>query len=307
MTRRPFLPAPFFRMLPLVTIGATCVLSAGCVAVSSADGGRFVEREEKRFSVEGKPDVKLSTMDGSIEIRSWDRSDVLVVVEKRALNKQTAAAIQIASNQDGNHISVEAKMSGERVVSWLWGGFGNAKLIVSLPAASDVQARTRDGSIDIEQVRGVISLRSGDGRIRGRDASGTVSVQTGDGSIKLDGISGTLEANTGDGGVSVAGTLTGLHVRSGDGSIAIHAQRGSSTEADWDISSGDGPVTLEVPDGFGGELDARTGDGRVRLDGVTLSNVDGEFGKSHMKGRLGAGGHAVRVRTGDGSILLRRY
>jgi hypothetical protein len=39
---------------------------------------------------------------------------------------------------------------------------------------------------------------------------------------------------------------------------------------------------------------------------VTLSNVTGQLGKNTLRGRLGSGGHGVRVRTGDGSITLRR-
>jgi hypothetical protein len=104
----------------------------------------------------------------------------------------------------------------------------------------------------------------------------------------------------------VNGAFTGVRARSGDGSIGIHAQAGSTTEADWDISSGDGSITVEVPEGFGAELDARTGDGHVQLEGVTLSNVSGELAPNRANGRLGAGGHEMRVRTGDGSIFLRR-
>src|SRR4051812_42011496 len=92
MVRQPsLLRSSLLRMLPFVIAG---ILPAGCV-VSSADGNRYVDREEKRFSVDGKPDVKLLTGDGSIEIRSWDRQEVQVVVEKRAFNKQTAAAIEV--------------------------------------------------------------------------------------------------------------------------------------------------------------------------------------------------------------------
>ena len=65
-------------------------------------------------------------------------------------------------------------------------------------------------------------------------------------------------------------------------------------------------MTLEVPDGFGAELDAHTGDGGIRMRDVTLSNVTGNIGKNSLRGRLGDGGHALRVRTGDGSITLKR-
>ncbi len=38
---------------------------------------------------------------------------------------------------------------------------------------------------------------------------------------------------------------------------------------------------------------------------VTVSNVTGTIGKNTVRGRLGDGGKAVRVRTGDGSITLK--
>src|SRR5262245_43498557 len=164
MFHHPSVPASVLRLLPLVIVGP---LSAGCV-VSGAEG-RYIEREEKRFSMEekdGKPDLKLSTRDGSIEIRSWDRPDVLVVVEKRAFSTQAAAAMTISSSQDGNRVTVDATVPhGEKLSGWFWGGFGSAKLIVSVPAASDIQATTGDGSIVLEGVRGTLSLRSGDGSI----------------------------------------------------------------------------------------------------------------------------------------------
>jgi hypothetical protein len=308
MFHHRLIPASVLHVLPLVIVGP---LSAGCV-ISGAEG-RYVEREERRFSIEGKdgkdgkPDVKLSTRDGSIEIRSWDRQEVLVVVEKHAVSRQAAAAMNVSSHQDGNHISVDATMThGETLSGWFWGGFGSARLIVSVPAASDVQATTGDGSIVLEGVRGVLSLRSGDGSIRARDVSGSLAARSGDGSIRLDGINGVVDVNTGDGSVVANGTFTGVRARSGDGSIGIHAGAGSATESDWDLSSGDGSITVEVPDSFGAELEARTGDGRVRLEGVTLSNVSDEIAPNHAMGRLGAGGHAMRVRTGDGSIMLKR-
>jgi hypothetical protein len=42
------------------------------------------------------------------------------------------------------------------------------------------------------------------------------------------------------------------------------------------------------------------------MQDLTLSNVTGTIGRNSLRGRLGAGGHNVRVRTGDGSITLKR-
>jgi DUF4097 and DUF4098 domain-containing protein YvlB len=291
----------------LSALSAFLPLSVGCVNISGTDLGRIVQRDEKRFTVEGKPDVVLSTFDGSIEIRSWDRPEVLVVVEKRAATQSAAAAIEVLSAQEGNRISVDVKMPAGRMFGLNWLGGGSARLVVSVPASSDVRASSGDGSIDLERVNGTIALRSGDGSIHAINSSGNMTVTTGDGSINLDGVDGALEATTGDGSVKVTGKLTSVHARSGDGSIAVHAQPGSSANSDWDLASGDGSVTLEIPEGFSADLDAHTGDGGINLDGVSLTNVSGAISRNTVRGQLGSGGRSLRVRTGDGSITLRRF
>ena len=232
---------------------------------------------------------------------------MLVVVERRAATKEAAATITVESAQQGNRVSVEVRMPAAHLFALNWLGGGSARLVVSVPASSDVRASSGDGSIDLEGVNGTITLHSGDGSIHASNSSGNVTASTGDGSIKLDGVDGVLDANTGDGSVRATGKLTRLHARSGDGSISVHAQPGSSTSDDWNITSGDGSVTLELPDGFGADLDAHTGDGGIHLDGVTVSNVTGAIRRNTARGQLGSGGKALRVRTGDGSITLRRF
>jgi len=268
---------------------AGLLAAPGCVDIVGADLNRYVERDEKHFAVSGKPDVALTTFDGSIEVRPWDKADVQVVIEKRGRDHDDVAAIEVKAEQQGDRIEITVTQPRRD-----HDGFNlhfhnrSARLIVSVPAASNIAAKSGDGSIDIERVAGHVQLRSGDGSIRGRMLGGDVEANTGDGSIKLD------------------GKLTGLRVRTGDGSVTIQADPGSSPASDWDIVTGDGSVTLAVPDGFDAELDAHTGDGGIHMRDVTLSNVTGKIGRNNVRGRLGDGGHAVRVRTGDGSITLKR-
>jgi DUF4097 and DUF4098 domain-containing protein YvlB len=270
-------------------IGAVGACSSACVDIVGANlDNKYVEREEKRFTTHGKPEVALSTFDGSIEIRSWDKAEVEVIVEKRGADKSAISEIEILSEQSGNRISVDARIPESHRFGVHFGRSPSAKLIVTLPPSSDVLAKSGDGSVDIDGVTGRVELRSGDGSIRARQLAGDVTVHTGDGSIALDGKFSTLNAH------------------SGDGSITIHAAAGSSAGGDWQVTTGDGSVTLEIPDGFNGELDAHTGDGRVHVNDVVVSNVLGELERNTVRGRLGSGGHAVRVRTGDGSIILRK-
>jgi len=268
---------------------AALLVAPGCVDIVGADLNKYVERDEKHFAVSGKPEVALATFDGSIEIRPWDKADVQVVIEKRGRDHDDVAAIEVKAEQQGSRIEISVTEPRRD-----HGGFNlhfnnrSAKLIVSVPASADVTAKSGDGSIDIERVTGHVQLRSGDGSIRGRMLGGDVEANTGDGSIRLD------------------GKLTSVRVHTGDGSVTIHADAGSSPAADWDIVTGDGSVTLEVPDGFDADVDAHTGDGGIHMRDLTLSNVTGNIGKNSLRGRLGDGGKALRVRTCDGSITFKR-
>ncbi|OFW26164.1 MAG: hypothetical protein A3H97_15540 [Acidobacteria bacterium RIFCSPLOWO2_02_FULL_65_29] len=268
-----------------------------------ATGGLgYVEREEKRFPTGGQPDVVLSTFDGSIEVRSWDQSEVLVVVEKHALDRQMVADIEVIAEQSGNRVTVEARLRPGRRG---WGVNRGARLIVSMPASADLRATSGDGSITVERLTGRLELRSGDGSIRGHDLSGDIRAQTGDGSIRLDQIDGRLDVGTGDGSIVASGTLSTLRARSGDGSVRIRAELGSRATEDWDVSTGDGSVTIDLPDRFNAELDAHTSDGRVSVSSRSLSETAQSTRRS-IKARLGEGGRQLRVRSGDGSIRLGR-
>jgi DUF4097 and DUF4098 domain-containing protein YvlB len=272
----------------LAAAAVVAAAASGCVDIVGADLARYVDREEKHFTVSGTPDVSVRTFDGSIEIRPWDKSEVKVVVEKRGRSRADTDSIEVKAEQNGNRIEVAVSYPPTRGFRIHVGG-RSAKLIVSLPANADLAARSGDGSIDVDGLAGHIRLQSGDGNIRARQMSGDVDVHTGDGSVTL------------------TGRLTSVRARSGDGSVTIRADEGSAADDDWDIVTGDGAVTLAIPDGFGAELDARTGNGGIHMQDLTVTNVTGRIGRRSLRGRLGDGGHNLRVRTGDGSITLRRF
>ena len=269
------------RRAVLAALAFASVFVTGCDIVAAA---MHVEREDKRFSVTGKPVVELATFDGSIEVRAGSGPEVLVTIERRGRTEAAAKAIEVSAEQSGDHVTVKVTHPN-RVVGW--GSSGSANLIVTLPATSDIDARSGDGSI---QIAGI---------------TGRIKSHTGDGSITLSGVNGAVDVTSGDGSITVEGRLSKLNARSGDGSVRISAAAGSATTDTWDVSTGDGSVTLELPDDFGAELDAHTGDGGIHVRDLTVSSVTGEIGRDTLRGRLGNGGGSLRVRTGDGSITLR--
>ena len=92
------------RGFALPAVLAALLAAPGCVDIIGADLGKYVERDEKHFAVSGKPDVALSTFDGSIEIRPWDKPDVQVVIEKRGRDKDDIGEIEVRAEVGGQDV-----------------------------------------------------------------------------------------------------------------------------------------------------------------------------------------------------------
>ena len=289
---------------------------AGCEVNLNSEG--IVSRETKRFTVKANPEVQLETFDGSIEVHSWDRDEVEVEIEKRAMEQALVDDMKITAEQEGNRIIVKVaqprRSDGPGGVQIGVHFSPTARLRVALPRHTQLTASSGDGSLAVEDVRGKISLRSGDGSLRASRIEGEIVLRTGDGSIRVDRAEGKLDVETEDGSITIEAKPSALRVRTTDGTIRVEVQPGAVMAADWDVQTADGSVVVTLPDGLNAVIDAETRDGSVRADHVALRDTrDGEGGDSReerrerrrtLKTTLGAGGHTLRVRTGDGSIRI---
>ena len=291
-------------VLPTLALAGTLPFSlAACVVV---DSQAHITREEKRFTVNGTPELRLITFDGAIEIRSGEGKTIVVEIEKRGPTKEALDELKVLSTQDGDRIEIEVKKPSHEIVFFGVGHMSpTAKLIVTMPREGNVYAKSGDGSIRIEHVHGRLELKTGDGSIRATDIGGQLTLATGDGSVTLDDVAGDLDVDTGDGSVSVAGKLAAVKLHTGDGSITFRAAPGTAMKDDWSMTTGDGGIALYLPSDFGAELDAHTGDGSIRNDLQISSDGDRDKERRSLKGKLGAGGKTLRIRTGDGSIRLK--
>jgi len=247
----------------------------------------------------------LSTFDGAIDVRAWDKPEVLVIVEKRAESVEVAKSIKVKFEQSGNRITIEVQKP-EEFQGFTINSSRSASVTIQLPAQADLQARSGDGAITLTGITGTIDVKSGDGGIKGTSLGGDLTVRTGDGAVTLDDVKGRIELASGDGALQVQGALARVRAHTGDGPVTVRATAGSRTDDDWEITSGDGPMTLELPRDFAAELDAHTGDGGITVDGLSVAGAapTGEK-RDQLRGSLGTGGKGLKIRTGDGPIRLK--
>jgi DUF4097 and DUF4098 domain-containing protein YvlB len=240
----------------------------------------------KTYTLAGKPDLRVETSDANIRVSTWDQN----IIEARVTTtryKIGEGGIRIEEHQTGDAVEIQVRYPLHGVTI----GLGN-------PLSHRVE-------IDIHMPReGRVDLRTGDGKIELGNFKGEMQLRSGDGSQELDGVDGKLRATTGDGHIRANGRFDSLELKTGDGRVDARAAAGSTLASGWRLETGDGTVTLEVPDNFSADVDLHTGDGHIDLD--MPITTEGKIRQNEVRGKLNGGGNLLVIHTGDGSIRLRK-
>jgi DUF4097 and DUF4098 domain-containing protein YvlB len=259
------------RSLPIMTVA---VLSLGVSA--------YADQWSKQWTTGPNPELRVETGDGSVVVTGTPYNNK---IEARVITngwKIGPSDVRIDEHFDNNRLELTVH------VPTVHFSIGNRSVRVELRVPQSIAStiHTGDGSINLEDLKGVTRLT------------------TGDGSITAVGLDGTIEARTGDGSVKVRGRFDGVQVHTKDGSVNVQAAAGSKMGAAWQIETGDGSATLSVPADLAADLETHTGDGHISVNlPMTISDRRTDH---EVRGRLNGGGASLIVRTGDGSINISK-
>lgn len=291
------------KLFHAIALVAALTLPA-CTVNLNTEG--MTAQETRRFTVTGAPTLSLETFAGAIEIHSWDRPEIEVEIERRAMDQSLLDEMKIEATQDGDRVALKV-IGPTRYTGGITVGVNlspRARLRVAMPRDATLNAYSRDGSVAAEALAGTLVLRTDDGSVRGMRLSGDVQIRTGDGSIRLEDMEGKLDIETGDGSLTFDGMFTALRAHTPDGSVRATIREGSRLDEDWELTTGDGSVVVRLPSEFDAALTASTGDGRVSSShaGVRFEGEDRR--RESAQTTVGKGGRTLTVRSGDGSIRI---
>jgi len=237
------------------------------------DYGRKVTAKETRtYAVSGTPRITLNTFDGRVTVRGWDKQEVTYNATKAARDEEALKNITIQSQQQGEAVSITATSDDQQS--------GSVDFEIYVPRQSTLHVSSGDGALNLEGVKGQITLRSGDGPIEVSNGGGQLQVNTGDGVIRVIKFEGQVDARTGDGGIALDGNFDAVTARTGDGTISLSVPAGSSFT-----------IETNAPD-------------EINNEGFTVAE-DITPSPRVKRWRIGNGGKVFVLKTGDGKILLR--
>jgi lia operon protein LiaG len=188
--------------------------------------------------------------------------------------------------------------------------------------SADLRLSASSGRVTVKDTKGNLVAATGSGGVDVRGANGDdVRISAGSGSVTANDVGGKrLRVSTGSGGVTGSGLSSDdLDVSAGSGSIRVDDARAprvrlssgsggirvgfASPVKSLDASTGSGDVTVTLPGAVNAQVDVSTGSGGIDSDfPVQLNRME----RNRLRGQIGDGSGTIRIRSGSGSVHLRK-
>ena len=254
----------------------TALLMLATPAVLSARE-TVTERFDRVYDFQPGTRLVVSNENGSVTVRTWDKTAVHVVAEKRARAGSEERArdvlreVKIDVRADGRTLVVETESPDDGMggfFSWLEGKHADVDVSyeITVPKSLPLKVGTVNGRIDVAGINGEIDLSTTNGRIDVADAGGSLIAET---------------------------TNGGIHA------VLTQVAPGSKLQ----LETTNGAIDLAVPSSIRADLRAETTNGSIHSDFPVLT----QHGDSNsLEGSINGGGPELKLETTNGSIRVRK-
>jgi len=241
------------------------------------------EQWSKTYTISNSPDLRVETTDANIHVDTWDQKTIEATISSTHY-KFGSGGLIVEERQSGDTVEITLRFPHEFHI----GNFTSHHVDIAIHMPR----------------QGRVNLHTGDGRIDLADFNGEMELSSGDGAEEIHHVEGRLRAGTGDGHISADGRFDALNLKTGDGRLDVRAGAGSKITDEWMLHTGDGSVSLELPEDIAADLYLHAGDGHI--DVSLPMTTEGRIKQNDVHGKLNGGGKVISVETGDGAINRRK-
>jgi len=302
------------------------------------------EKINKRFAVQPGGRLVVTVDFGSIDVRTNATGEVVVDVLRKVSRSTQAEEEEFLADrpvtfaEEGNTVTISSRAKTKNTGSSRGRQRTEGNYTITVPAQFNVELKTAGGGIVVSDLTGEVKAGTSGGElkfarlhgpldgatsggaIRVTDCVGAQQVKTSGGGIEVSGGTGSFDGNTSGGPVAVKDFRGSVEVKSTGGGItienvagkvegrtsggAIAARFTSPLSEEVKLATSGGGVTLRVAEKSAFDLDASTSGGSVSCD-LPLPDSD-KPSHNRLKGPVNGGGKPVVLRSGGGSIQVRK-
>jgi hypothetical protein len=169
-------------ILRLLTIVA-CAASSACFT-TSALAQRYSESEKssQSYPLAAHGTLRLSNVNGAVDVAVWDKNEVLVETEKRAATTADLARIHIVVDAQPDRLVV--KTDHEKTGFFGISVRGEVRYHLKVPAGISIEKiSVVNSTVTVQGVRGSVVLETVNGSIHATDLGADAKLETVNGSI----------------------------------------------------------------------------------------------------------------------------
>lgn len=248
---------------------------------SAVETGRVVHQvQDFEWSgrIERGKSIEIKGINGDITAVSTGDNEVTVTAELREGRRGDAADIEFEVLEHERGVTICAVYPSPR-----------RRKPNECRAGSRGRMNTHDNDTEVEFT---VHVPEGVNFV-GRTVNGSIDAESLDGDVEAHTVNGRIDVSAN--GFAEATTVNG----------SIRASLG---RADWtgalEFETVNGSITVELPDGVGADVTAKTLNGGIDTD-FPLT-VKGKFSSRRLTGTIGAGGRRIRLETVNGAVRIRR-
>lgn len=266
-------------------------------------------RIEKTYAVNPGGRLTIDTELGEIDVQTTVRDRVEVVVTKEAkrpsdiLVQEALADFKVTFDRRASGVYIQGKFGRgrnywQRQLNYLM----NLKIRfqVTLPRQYNVDLKTLQGNISIDDLAGEVQAQTSAGNIHIDNVVGAVRAHTSAGNLRLNGINGAIFGRSSAGNITIANCLGEVDAKTSAGNI--RADLATQPQHEWNLQTSAGNITGTLSANIAVAIDARTSVGNLSTD----FRVQGTVTRNKLRGTINGGGQLLKLRTSAGNIRLQR-
>lgn len=220
----------------------------GLTVLTLTQSASAQERVEQTISTSQQPWIKITHINGDIEVKTWANAEVKVT---GTLGENTEEFI---FKGDDKRVTIEVKAKKNK--GWFnwdrsYDETANDDLVILVPVGSEINYDSINGNLAVAGTSGGVDVDVINGKIEVEDASGRMRINTVNGPIRMNNTTGELDLGTVNGSIKV--------------------QHNSSDDVNLETVNGDIKLTSQALDV---NVETVNGDIKLALGEVDRLNID---------------------------------
>lgn len=258
-------------------------------------------RIEKHFKVDSHPIVTIHSPNGTVTVKAWTKSEVLVIAEI------PSDRVDLGAVQNGDRVDIGTRLLSSNVSP----SDVQADYQIDVPENAQLQIHDDTGGVNVANVLGDMNVETVAGGVDLQDVAGYLTVKTVAGSFSCLRCAGRIEANSISGNLSFVDTRSkNIEARTSTGNIVFSGQFLPSGE--YHLKNYSGVIELRFAPGDSFDLSATSLKGKVNNEAklVTPSHSFGftPRGADALVGTYNTAGRAhVVLASFDGTINIVKH